>query len=234
MRSSEILLLLLFLFANIAAACSQSADLLSPDEFQKQILEATSPQILDVRTPAEYSKSRIEGAINMDINDSGFKEKTKKLDKLKPVFVYCLSGVRSAKAASYLRKQGYQIFELKGGMLEWNNKKKPVVGTAGSKGMSSPKFNAEINSDKLVMVDFYDRWSGPCKIMATDLEELRKEYADRMILVKIDADTNSFIVDSLRINDIPTLQLYKRGVQVWNHAGLLSKKEIEKSIQDRL
>ena len=119
-------------------------------------------------------------------------------------------------------------------MLEWNNKKKPVEGAGTLKGMSSPKFNKDVNQDKLVLVDFYATWCGPCKIMAPDLEALKQQYADQLVLIKVDADTNSYLVDSLRIIAIPTLQMYKRGEQVWTHTGLLSKKEIEKTILEKL
>ena len=228
------LTLLLFLFGLIAGACSQSPDHLNVDEFEKKITSGENVQLLDVRTPGEFNKLRINGAQNIDYNSPDFKDKLKSLDKTRPVLVYCLSGGRSAKAATYLRKQGYKAFELDGGMLEWNAKKKPVVGTGASQGMSSPHFNHIVTNDKLVLVDFYAKWCAPCKVMAPDLEALKQQYADRLVLLKVDADTNSFVVDSLKIQALPTLQLYKNGVQVWNHTGLLSKSEIEKSILSKL
>jgi thioredoxin 1 len=223
-----------FIFGIIAGACSQSTGSLSADEFEKKLGTGGNVQLLDVRTPDEYSKLHIEGAQNIDYNAPDFQEKVKALDKKRPVLVYCLSGGRSAKAASYLRKQGYNTFQLEGGMLKWNEKKKPVVGTGASHGMTSPDFNHNVTNDKLVLVDFHAKWCAPCKVMAPDLEALKDQYSDKMVLLKVDADTNSFVVDSLKIQALPTLQLYKGGVQVWNHTGLLSKAEIEKSILEKL
>jgi thioredoxin 1 len=228
------IILTTFLFGIILAACSQSADVLSVDDFETKLRSTPDAQLVDARTPGEFAKAYIPGAANIDYNGDDFKEKVKSLDKSKPIFIYCLSGGRSAKAATYLRKQGFKTFELKGGMLEWNNKKKPVEGAGSLKGMSSPKFNKEVNQDKLVLVDFYATWCGPCKIMAPDLEALKQQYADQLVLVKVDADTNTYLIDSLRIIAIPTLQMYKRGEQVWTHTGLLSKKEIEKTILEKL
>lgn len=228
------LVLTTFIFGLIAGACSQSTESLNVDEFEKKITSGENVQLLDVRTPGEYAKFHIDGAQNIDYNAPDFKEKVKTLDKNRPVLVYCLSGGRSTKAASYLRKQGYKTFQLEGGMLQWNEKKKPVVGTGASQGMSSPHFNHVVTNDKLVLVDFYAKWCAPCKVMAPDLEALKVQYADKLVLLKVDADTNSFVVDSLKIQALPTLQLYKNGVQVWNHTGLLSKTEIEKSILEKL
>jgi thioredoxin 1 len=224
------LVLLVFLFGLIVGACSQSTESLNVDEFEKKLASGENVQLLDVRTPEEYGKLHIDGAQNIDYNANDFKDKVKGLDKNRPVLVYCLSGGRSAKAASYLKKQGYKTFQLEGGMLKWNEKKKPVVGTGASHGMSSPSFNHIVTNEKLVLVDFHAKWCAPCKVMAPDLEALKEQYADKLVLLKVDADTNNFVVDSLKIQALPTLQIYKGGVQVWNHTGLLSKAEIEKSI----
>jgi thioredoxin 1 len=234
MKLLKPLVLTTFIFGLIAGACSQSTESLNVDEFEKKLNSGENVQLVDVRTPGEYDKAHINGAQNIDYNAPEFKDNIKGLDKNRPVLVYCLSGGRSAKAASYLRKQGYNTFQLDGGMLKWNEKKKPVVGYGASQGMSSPDFNHIVTNDKLVLVDFHAKWCAPCKVMAPDLEALKVQYADKMVLLKIDADTNSYVVDSLKIQALPTLQLYKGGVQVWNHTGLLSKTEIEKSILEKL
>ena len=75
-------------------------------------------------------KGYIDGAMNYDVNSSDYTKRVKTLKKDQPVLIYCLSGVRSAKAATQLRKDGYSVFELKGGLLEWNARKKPVIKSA--------------------------------------------------------------------------------------------------------
>lgn len=78
-------------------------------------------QLLDVRTPAEFAEGHIEGALNINVNDSDFREQIQaKLKPGQPVAVYCRSGRRSAAAAQIMTALGYQqIYDLKGGFLAW-------------------------------------------------------------------------------------------------------------------
>lgn len=72
--------------------------------------------LLDVRTAEEYAKASLANAQNIDWSDQAiFEQKTKDLDKSKPLYLFCLSGGRSAKAAKYLREKGFKVYELDGG-----------------------------------------------------------------------------------------------------------------------
>jgi rhodanese-related sulfurtransferase len=79
-------------------------------------------QLVDVRTPSEYNGGHIKKAINIDFfNASNFKAAFEKLDKTKPVYVYCRSGARSQKAARKLVAMGFnEIYDLRGGYNAWN------------------------------------------------------------------------------------------------------------------
>jgi rhodanese-related sulfurtransferase len=95
---------------------------LSVTEF-KEKLEIPDVQLIDVRTDAEVENGIIKDAVQMDISDwDSFVISTASLDKSKPVLVYCKAGGRSAKAASYLSEQGYQVFDLEGGYDAWKQK----------------------------------------------------------------------------------------------------------------
>ncbi|MBK9489136.1 MAG: rhodanese-like domain-containing protein [Haliscomenobacter sp.] len=70
--------------------------------------------------PAEFSAGNIEGAQNIDVKNAEFKTMAAKLDKKRPVAVYCLSGIRSARAANYLKEMGFKkIYNLDGGYTAW-------------------------------------------------------------------------------------------------------------------
>ena len=85
-------------------------------------------QILDVRTPEEWAEGTVKEAIKMNFYDANFQEQLKKLDKTKPVYVYCKSGGRSGKAADQLQKMGFtSVYNLLGGMGAWNSAGKEVV-----------------------------------------------------------------------------------------------------------
>ncbi|MBI3142754.1 MAG: rhodanese-like domain-containing protein [Bacteroidetes bacterium] len=86
----------------------------------KNALEQESGLILDVRTNMEFEEGLIEGAVNMDIFSEDFMDQLHGLDKLKPWFVYCRSGVRSKRAMWLMQEIGFvRVCELDGGILEW-------------------------------------------------------------------------------------------------------------------
>lgn len=78
-------------------------------------------QLVDVRTPAEFEAGAIPNALNINVNDASFEEKIQKLDKTKPVYVYCRSGARSQTAAHKMVEMGFvEVIDLAGGYLSWN------------------------------------------------------------------------------------------------------------------
>lgn len=78
-------------------------------------------QLVDVRTATEFNSGHIKNAMNIDFfKASNFIKTFEKLDKTKPVYLYCRSGARSQKAARKLANLGFsQIFDLKGGYMRW-------------------------------------------------------------------------------------------------------------------
>ena len=81
---------------------------------------STGQQLIDVRTPEEFAAGHIEGARNLNIYDDDFSSRIAELDRDKPVYLYCKSGKRSAKAAEALKKLDFpEIYELKGGYKAW-------------------------------------------------------------------------------------------------------------------
>ena len=84
-------------------------------------------QLVDVRTPNEYKSGHITGAININYYDQDFSTQIAALDKSKPIYVYCRSGVRSKYSSEILKKLGFKkIYNLKGGILNWSTNKLPL------------------------------------------------------------------------------------------------------------
>jgi rhodanese-related sulfurtransferase len=80
----------------------------------------SSIQLVDVRTAEEYGVTHLKNAQNICVTEDDFQEKVKTLDKDKPVYVYCKSGGRSARAAKILAEMGFtQIYDLAGGITAW-------------------------------------------------------------------------------------------------------------------
>jgi len=115
---------LLFLFVFLCLSCSQNSldaqNKLTPDAFENMLKSDTTVQLVDVRTPEEFQSGYIAGAVNLNIQDADFANKISRLDKNRPVMVYCALGGRSAKAATQFSKLGFQkVYDLKGGMTDW-------------------------------------------------------------------------------------------------------------------
>ncbi len=98
---------------------------LAPQEFETKMIALNNEQLVDVRTPQEYSSGHLTEAININFQDQDFKDQISKLDKTKPTFVYCAAGVeggRSNTTAKMLKELGFdEIYELKGGIAKWND-----------------------------------------------------------------------------------------------------------------
>ena len=105
----------------------ESVKVVTPDEMQT-ILELEGVQLVDVRTPEEFNEGYIENAQNIDYYSPTFDEDIQKLDKSKPVILYCKSGNRSGKCAEILKEAGFEkIYDLEGGITEWKYKGLDVI-----------------------------------------------------------------------------------------------------------
>ena len=126
---NKLLLSVMALFTGCLTSCGQQ-DIKSvdADEFEKTI-SRDGVQLLDVRTEAEFNEGHIasDKVKNIDYRQPDFIEQADgELDKGRPVAVYCRSGRRSMDAARLLAKRGFEVINLKGGILEWQEKGKPV------------------------------------------------------------------------------------------------------------
>lgn len=84
-------------------------------------------QLLDVRTPGEWQAGVIDGALLCNIYSPDFENCIAELNTSKPVYVYCAVGGRSANAAEKMKKLGFKVFDLRGGMDAWKAKGKSTV-----------------------------------------------------------------------------------------------------------
>ncbi len=98
--------------------------LVTAEEMQT-ILELEDVHLVDVRTPEEHDEIRIANSQNIDFYSPTFDEDISKLDKKKPVILYCKGGTRSAKCAKKLKSAGFEkIYDLEGGLSKWKHSDK--------------------------------------------------------------------------------------------------------------
>lgn len=211
-------------------SCQQASanNELKAAEFKQKMEAEKSKTLLDVRTPQEYSEGHLADAINIDWNGGNFDAEIAKLDKSKPVYVYCLAGSRSASAAAVMRKSGFkQVYEMKGGILKWRAEGLPEEGGATKvAGMTQQEFEALLNTDKIVLVDFFATWCGPCKKMEPYLNEISKDMAATVNVVRIDADIHSSLATQLHVDALPTIFIYKNKQLVWHNVGYVSREDM--------
>ncbi|MCT4560418.1 MAG: rhodanese-like domain-containing protein [Crocinitomicaceae bacterium] len=104
----------------LAISCSSSTEAQVSDidvkEFKAKFEGKNDVQVLDVRTPNEIAQGKIDGASENNFMGPNFEQNLAKLDKNKPVVVYCASGGRSAKAAAIMEEKGFTVvYNLLGG-----------------------------------------------------------------------------------------------------------------------
>jgi len=80
-----------------------------------------------------------------------------------------------------------------------------------------------LKSEKLVIIDFWAEWCGPCRMITPIIEEISKEYAGRILAAKVDVDSNPGISSKLGIRNIPTVMFFKDGEMVDKQVGAVPK-----------
>ena len=120
---SFLYVILPFILFSCGSATSDSGKVIDLTVSEWKDKRANDPGImLDVRTQEEYDEGYIEGCTHIDWYNDDFKASVEKLDKTKPIYVYCHSGGRSKKAANLLVTLGFgEVYNLKGGIQAWNN-----------------------------------------------------------------------------------------------------------------
>lgn len=120
------LLIVLLLSSVVITGCNESnqtdIEVISAEEMNA-LTEIESVQLVDVRTPEEFNKGHINNAQNIDYYADDFENQITRLDKSKPVLVYCQKGGRSAKCAEKMKNAGFvKIYDLEGGIAKWKFK----------------------------------------------------------------------------------------------------------------
>lgn len=99
--------------------------------------------------------------------------------------------------------------------------------------INESSFREEItNTDKLVLVDFFATWCGPCKMLAPVVSEIAEEYKEKLEVYKVNIDENQELALKYDIMSIPTLMFFKNGEVVNTSVGFRSKSELKDTINN--
>ena len=77
--------------------------------------------------------------------------------------------------------------------------------------LTTKTFDAAIADHRVVLVDFWATWCGPCKSMALDLEQIARESEDDVLIAKVDVDKERQLVERFGIQSMPTINTFHEG-----------------------
>lgn len=205
---------------------------LNADDFEKQIA-VKDIQVLDVRTAQEFQSGHLTHALQADWNDQQqFADRVQHMDKTKPVYIYCLAGSRSTAAAKWMTEKGFShIYELEGGINAWKKAGKSLEARIEKESMSVKTFQDSIASGRTILVDIGAEWCGPCRAMEPVFKTLKSDKQLHYILMRIDADSDTEILQHLNVSSIPGLFVYKKGKLIWQRQGMATAAELKNVIK---
>ncbi len=224
-------LLFSFLLMSCQAQQNDRYDNITAASFAEKLKSTPNAQLIDVRTPQEYSSQHIEAAKNINWNGDDFEIQAAKLDKNQPVFVYCMVGGRSKKASDKLVEMGFsKVYDLQGGIMKWNaaGYSKPSEKIVG---MSLQEFNDLVKSKPKILINFYANWCEPCLKMKPFMTKIEAEFKDRVTIVRLNADQNKTIISELKLDGLPILLMYDNAELKWKHIGYMSEEDLRKQLQ---
>ena len=91
-----------------------------------------------------------------------------------------------------------------------------------------------LKSDKIVVVDFWATWCGPCKMVAPVLDEIAGENKDKLTVAKLDVDANPSTARDYQVMSIPTMIVFKDGQPVKQIVGAKPKAALLSDLADYL
>jgi len=91
-----------------------------------------------------------------------------------------------------------------------------------------------LQADKSVLVDFWAQWCGPCRMISPVIEELANEYADKVIIGKLNVDEQGEVAEKYGVMSIPTLMLFKNGQVIQKMVGFRGKPDLVKLIDENV
>lgn len=88
-----------------------------------------------------------------------------------------------------------------------------------------------INSNRPVMVDFYTEWCNPCKLVPELLKDVKTKTKSCIRILKVDVDKNPLIASSFKVQNVPTIIIFKNGLPIWTYIGVPASIELKEVLK---
>lgn len=99
--------------------------------------------------------------------------------------------------------------------------------------LTKDNFNATIENNDVVIVDFWAPWCGPCRMFAPTFEAVSEQYPN-VIFAKLNTEDQQELAAAFNIRSIPTLMVFREKVIIFSQAGMLPKAGLEQVVQKSL
>ena len=103
---------------------------------------------------------------------------------------------------------------------------KPLEGLTEENKLSNEQYLALAGSAKLVMIDFGASWCPPCKKMEPVIEDIKKDMTDKVSVKFVDGGANTALMNTWKVEALPTFIIYQQGKEVWRRQGIISKEDL--------
>jgi len=100
--------------------------------------------------------------------------------------------------------------------------------------VTDTNFEETIKNSKIVLIDFWAAWCGPCRALAPTIDEIAQDYSGKAAIGKLDVDSNPSTAEKFQVFSIPTMILFKNGQEAERLVGLCVKKNITAIIDKHL
>jgi thioredoxin 1 len=93
--------------------------------------------------------------------------------------------------------------------------------------LTDSNFKNELSKYPILLIDFWAPWCGPCRMITPIIEQLAREYTGKVVFGKVNIDENRMITQSLDIQSIPIMIIFKNGKAVDTIVGAIPKAQLE-------
>lgn len=100
--------------------------------------------------------------------------------------------------------------------------------------VTDSSFGEVVSKNNLAVIDFWADWCGPCRALAPTIDELAREYHERVFVGKLNVDENPSTAEKFQVYSIPTILVMKSGREVERVVGCVPKEHIETAIKKHL